>query len=491
MKCYVNGIMHSMIDDKEIYHQMATQDGKIIAFDDEVNLSQCDEVFDLNQGHLFPGFVDAHLHMMGYGEYLSMIHLSGLKTKDEVINHLLNYQHQDFMMGLGYVDLGITKHDLDLYFKDQIVLLRHNDYHSLTLNSKALAIFKIVDDTGILKEDRATQVMQMLPKHSLEELKHMLEKSVKQLYTFGITGGHTDDLYYYNGFQETYQAFEDVMSSFPFRAHLLMHHEIIHDYIRSKKKWGIQTPYLELGSVKMFYDGTMSSKTALMQKPYLGTNTYGEVVMGKENFIKTLSNVRKLGLTVAIHVIGDKGLDEVIDLLIKYPPQLGQKDRVIHAPWAMKETLIKMVNLPITYDIQPQFLSSDLPRVFSYVSVKPDYIFPWKTYLDHNLILSGSSDAPVETPNPLLGIKDAIYRRSNSDKKQYVKSEVLSHYEAIKLYTTGAHAQSVLQPRGYLQIGYLADFTVFNCNLLELDEAGFDKAYVTMTIIDDKTVYAR
>ena len=489
MKCYINGILHSMKDEKHIYHQMATDQGKIIAFDQEVNVSLCDEVIDLNHGHLYPGFVDAHLHMIGYGEYLSMIHLSGLTSKESIINELLNYKNQHFLMGLGYLDVGISKDDLDHYFKEQVVLLRHNDYHSLTLNSKALEMFNVNNETGVLKEERATHVMKLLPKHSFNELKHMLEKSVKQLYAYGITGGHTDDLFYYNGFEETYHVFEEVMEKYPFRSHLLMHHEVIHDFIRSKKNWGIQTPYLELGSVKMFYDGTMSSKTALMSKPYLDTEDKGEVVMGKEKFTKTLKNVRKLGLTVAIHVIGDLGLDEVVDLLITYPPKDGQKDRIIHAPWAMKETLHKMVNLPVTFDIQPQFLASDLPRAFHIFSEYPDLIFPWKTYLDHHLILSGSSDAPVESPNPLLGIKDAIFRRSASDQKQYVENESLSHYEAIKLYTTGSHQPSLLQPRGYLEKGYLADFTVFDANLFELKEDQFYQTKVVMTIIDDKIVY--
>lgn len=489
MKCYVNGIMHSMISEDHIYHQMATENGKIVAFDDEVVLSSCDEIIDLNKGHLYPGFVDAHLHMIGYGEYLKMIHLSGLDSKEKVINHLLKYKHQPFLMGLGYLDMGITKHDLDLYFKDTVVLLRHNDYHSLTLNSKALDMFQIIDETGILKEESATYVMQRLPKHEFDDLKEMLEKSIKKLHAFGITGGHTDDLYYYNGFNETYRVFDDVLTKYPFRAHLLMHHQVIDDFIASKKPWGIQTPYLELGAVKMFYDGTISSKTALMFSPYLENNHHGEVVMGRENFREALIKARKLSLPVAIHVIGDLGLHEVCELLIKYPPKQGLKDRIIHAPWAMEETLSIMKGLPLTYDIQPQFLSSDLPRAFSYFSKKPDHIFPWKTYLKNQLILSGSSDAPVEIPNPLLGIKDAIYRKSSSDQRSYITEESLSHYEAIKLYTTFSHAQSLVQPRGYLKIGYLADFTVFDQDLLELQETDFDKPHVTMTIVDEKTVY--
>lgn len=491
VKCYVNGFMHKMTSSHHIHHLMATDQGKIIAFDNDVNLSLCDEIIDLNQGHLYPGFVDAHLHMMGYGDYLDTIHLFGCRTKEDVISILKIYQNQPMMFAIGYLDIGLTKDDLDQYFKDQIVILRHNDFHGLTLNSQALKHFKIEDESGILKELKASYVMQNLPKPSYNRLKEMLTKSIQSLISYGLTGGHTDDLYYYNGFKETYQAFEDVVSIYPFRCHLLMHHEVIDDYLISQKTWGVQNAYLELGAVKMFYDGTMSSKTAWMFAPYLDSQSYGEVVMGKETFQHVLIKTRRLGLTAAIHVIGDRGLAEVVDLLIAYPPQSGFIDRIIHAPWADQKTIHKMKGLPLSIDIQPQFLSSDLPRAFQLFTQVPSFVFPWKTYLDNQLIISGSSDAPVETPNPLLGMKDAIYRRSHDDHEVYHHHEALSHFEAIKLYTTYAHAQSFQQPRGYLKEGYLADFTVCDQDLESLNEQDFDQPHILMTIIDDKIVYKR
>ncbi|MDY0294251.1 MAG: amidohydrolase [Acholeplasmataceae bacterium] len=489
MKCYIHGFFHSMNDHKDVYHVMATQEGKIKSFDNDVDLTLCDEIIDLKGGHLYPGFVDAHLHMMGYGEYLDMIHLSSCQTKDEVIAKLLAAKSQDMIFAIGYLDVGITKHDLDTYFLDQVVILRHNDFHALTLNSKALSHFNIQDETGILKESKASYIMQNIPKPSFSKLHTMLTKSIESLTSFGLTGGHTDDLFYYNGFKETYQAFHEVLEHHPFRSHLLIHHEVLDDFIQSDQPWGIQNNYLELGAIKMFYDGTMSSKTALMYHPYQGEKTHGEVVMGYAQFTDVLKKVRSFGLSAAIHVIGDKGLEDVVDLLTKYPPKEGLIDRIIHAPWADQKTIEKMKSLPCSLDIQPQFLSSDLPRAFHFFSVKPDYVFPWKTYLDEKIIISGSSDAPVEIPNPFLGMKDAIFRRSNQDHKTYETQEALSHFEAIKLYATYAHAQSSLQPRGYLKPGYLADFTVCDRDIETLKEEEFHDINVIMTIIDDHIVY--
>jgi hypothetical protein len=343
--------------------------------------------------------------------------------------------------------------------------------------------------TGILKEEEASSVMTRLPKVDQKALEKMLEKAIDSLYAFGVTGGHSDDLYYFNGFFDTLNVFEDVLPKKPFRTHLLMHHMTLDDFIQSKKSWGIQTPYLELGAIKMFYDGTMSSKTALMFHPYQQMTTQGEVVMGQDAFIQVLKRVRHHGLTAAIHVIGDRGLDEVCDILLAHPPQPHQKDRIIHAPWAKVDTLMKLKKLQVTLDIQPQFLSSDLPKAWSHFSQRPELIFPWKTYLKEGLILSGSSDAPVEIPNPLQGMKDAIFRRSHEDHQCYALEESLTPFEALKCYTTDANALNFISPKGLLEKGYLADFTILDQDVLTMKEHDFDRHHVVMTVINEQVVY--
>ncbi|RJX25716.1 MAG: amidohydrolase [Acholeplasma sp.] len=491
MKKWIHGNFHTMIREDEVFHTMLTDNGVILGFDDEIQHIPCDEIIDLHDHHVYPGFVDAHLHLLGYGRFITLIDLRNVYSKDRVFKALLENRHKDMLYAEGYRDLGITKQDLDAVIADKPVFLRHLDYHSLTLNSSALKIVGLSNSNGILREEEAMRVLQQLPKHTKEELKVMLKHAFKQLHAYGVTGGDSDDLYYFNGFAETFSVFDEVLKEIPFRTHLLMHHETITDYLSSGKSWNEQTPFLELGAVKMFYDGTMSSKTALMRDSYRGTDQYGEIVMGKEKFVETLKRTRTLGLTAAIHVIGDQGLDDVAHLLKSYPPKPGQKDRIIHAPWAMKSTIPLLKKLPITIDIQPQFLSSDLPRALSYFSKNPDLIFPWKTYLDEGILILGSSDAPVETPNPLFGMRDAIYRESTEDKKSYQIEEALTPFEAVKLYTTYAHHQHVNKNRGYLAKGMLADLSMTSHNLFTLKKEQWDEKLIEMTVIDERIVYKR
>jgi predicted amidohydrolase YtcJ len=157
----------------------------------------------------------------------------------------------------------------------------------------------------------------------------------------------------------------------------------------------------------------------------------------------------------------------------------------------MKSTIPLLKKLPITIDIQPQFLSSDLPRALSYFSKNPDLIFPWKTYLDEGILILGSSDAPVETPNPLLGMRDAIYRESTEDNKSYHIEEALTPFEAVKLYTTYAHHQHVNKNRGYLEKGMLADLSITSLNLFTLKKEQWNEKLIEMTVIDERIVYKR
>jgi predicted amidohydrolase YtcJ len=268
-----------------------------------------------------------------------------------------------------------------------------------------------------------------------------------------------------------------------------MHHETLNDFKKSKRTFLDQTPYLALGGVKMFYDGTISSKTALMFHPFKETDSNGLRIHGFDGFIEIVKQARKLSLPVAIHIIGDLGLLELCDILEKYPPKEGLKDRLIHTPYMNEEIISRLKKLPVTFDIQPQFLSSDMPWSLDYFSVQPKMMFPWKTMLENGLILSGSSDAPIEIPNPLLGIHALVFRKSRHNQKAYGMSESLSRFEAIKLYATSSHAQSYKNNRGLLEKGFVADFSIFKEDLLTMDESSFFKDITYMTVVDEKVVY--
>lgn len=484
MKLWTNGIIHSL--DEHKYNNILTHQGKILGLN--VDETQAfDEVIDLRGRHLYPGFTDAHLHLIGYGQYLSRVSVAHLKTKNDILDFLKTLSINDNLIVDGYQEsIQLTQHDLDLVSSIKPIILRHTDFHAVTVNTCVLKDLNLHNPLGILREDESNLVLKTYTKGSNEILETYLEQAIKTLYRLGVTGGHSDDLYYFNGYTDTLNVFKKVLHNYPFRAHLLIHHAVLDDYLNDQNK-PINHPYLELKGVKVFYDGTLFSKTALMKDGYQNQSSNG--LRTSPNFIEIVKKVRHHKLTLAIHVIGDQGLEEVIDILQKYPPQKNQKDRIIHAPWVSEYGMNRLKTIPVTLDVQPQFLTSDLPEALTILNQPSTYIFPWKTMIKNGLIVSFSSDAPVEVPNPLLGMLDAT-ERVLKNGSVFGPKEKLTRKEALKAYTTYANAQSDIK-KGKIELGYVADFTILEKDLESIPSPDFKEELVFMTVINEHIVYQK
>jgi len=487
MKLWTNGHFHSMRDQHHEYFNILTENGKIIAVNvDEAKYPSIERI-DLREHHAYPGMVDAHMHLLGYGQKLTRLDLTGLSTKQEILVRLRTATACGLFVADGYRDCQITKHDLDTIFSNQPAVLMHNDYHSVTANSRALEIADVLSDTGILIEQASKKLVSKLLTYDKETLKEYFRKALDELYAVGITGGHSDDLFYFGGHEKTFSAIKEVLDEQPFRTHLLVHNRIFEDFYNMNHS---ETKYLELGAVKLFYDGTLSSKTALVSQPYKDTQSYGQRMQPIDDFKQLIKKIRSYGLTAAVHVIGDNGLDELTDILTELPPKPNQRDRIIHASLSREETLRKLRKMPVVLDIQPLFVSSDMPYMDTWFSKTPPLVYAWKTYLEHGLSLLGSSDSPVEDPNPLLGIHSLINRQSHKDGKVYISGERLDRFTAISLYTTSHVLISKHEnEKGYLDVGYLADLTVFPDDLMQVPESKLLTMKPSMTVIDEKIVY--
>ncbi len=485
MILWQNGIFHSLINEHHHYHQMMTDQGIIIGFDDHIKHLKADQVIDLKGAHLYPGFVDSHIHLLGYGQQLSRPSLNGLTDIDSIITVI--QEHSEDIIFEGYEGHVLSKRVLDKVFGDRFIVLRHRDYHSATVNSRVLKKLQLHSEDGLLTEEDANQAMTVFGQTTEKQLKNMFKKAIYQLYAYGVTGGHSDDLSYFsNGFHGTLKAMDDVLKTMPFRAHLLMHHHILDDYLASGLTWLDQHAYLQLGAIKIFYDGTFHSKTALVSTPYQD-GSKGSRILSRDALETLMMTIRSHQLPIAIHVIGDQALSEVCDMLKKYPVPSGLHDRIIHASMWRQDILLKAKNLSLICDIQPQFVSSDIPDILKVFKTEPSLIYPWRTLNSNGLTICGGSDAPVETPHPLYGMYDAIYRETKHEC--YHNEECLSRYEALKLYTTYANIPTYKKNRGLLKKGYVADFTVLKEDVLTIPKAQFKNNTICMTVINEHIVF--
>lgn len=480
---------------------------------------------DLNGGFMYPGFVDSHLHMIGHGEKLIRLDLSEMRSKEEIFSSLYERVKKtnkgEWIIAEGFNEnlfkdkTVFHKSELDMISLEHPILLTRVCRHAMVVNSVALKLAEvdehtpnpdggvIVKDeegipTGYLVDQAQELVKAIVPNVSYEFLTNALSYSLEDLLQKGFVGAHTEDLNYYNGFAETFQTFLNLIDGVEnkFRVNCLVHHEVVDEMHEIGYQFGSVSPFVQLGAMKIFADGSIGGRSALLKEPYSDAHeTNGVAIQSLEELKQLVLKARIYDMPVAIHAIGDLALQYVLDAIESHPVKNGLRDRIIHAQIIDVELIERLKRLPVVLDIQPRFVATDFPWVVERLGierVRMSYV--WKTFLKEKLLCAGGSDAPIEPIDPLLGIHAAITRRKpEEDHEGYNHEERLTPYEAIQLFTLGsAFAIGEENSRGIIAKGYLADFTVLDRDILNFrhpDE--ILEANVLKTIVDNSVMYER
>lgn len=527
-KLWYGGTIYTMRKEGETAEAVFSDQGKIVEIGTKSYLEQkyknrMDEQINLRGGVMYPGFVDSHLHIIGHGERLLRLDLAYVQSPEELLEKLKEKDQQlpsgEWLIGEGFNENQwdqpriIHRKEIDQVCPDRPVVLTRVCRHALIANSKAMKLAGVTPETsdpqgGLIDRDqhgsptgffldRAQEMIKnAMPEVTEQYLQKAIKVAVDDLVKHGIVGGHSEDLNYYGGFDRTYGAFTSTIDgkSRKFRAHLLVHHEVIDDMEKARLGFKQGTGWVELGAMKIFADGALGGRTAWLSSPYEDEpDQFGVAIHTQEGFKHLIKKARAKGLPVAVHAIGDQAVDTIINLIEKYPVPEGKRDRIIHAQILREDLYEKMKKLNLVADIQPTFVTSDFPWVLDRIGKdRSEHAYPWKRLLDHGIICAGGSDAPIEEINPLKGIEAAVVRRSEHDGQIYGKSQQLTPFEAISLYTRGsASAIGNEEEQGMIDRGFLADFTVLDRDLFRINPEKISKTKVTMTVIDETIVYQK
>lgn len=483
------------------------------------------EYIDLKGGTMLPGFVDSHLHLISHGEKLIRLDLSQYSSKNEVLQAVRDYTEKvdvgDWIIGEGWnenlwdVPNPIVRDELDEVSPNHPVLLKRICRHAMVVNSWALKKASIEEEkeyhiegvierdmngrfTGILKENAQDLILNAVPNASNEYLKKALRTAIQDAYKNGLTGVHTEDLAYHNGFEETYEIFKEVIETegYRLRAHLLVHYEVMNDFKNAEGHFLKGNDWIEFGAIKIFTDGSLGGRTALLSHPYADEpTTNGVAIFSQQELNELVAKARELAMPVAIHAIGDLAFEMALKAVEENPLRGKGKDRLIHAQILRKELIGRARKLPLILDIQPTFVLSDFPWVINRIGEENmDFCYAWKTLLEENIPCAGGSDAPVEEISPLLGIHAAVNRTNPNNRQEivYRQEEALSIYEAVCLFTKGsAVAACHEQDRGMIKEGFISDFTILDTNIFDCIPEKILDITVDKTVIGGKIVYSR
>ncbi|PLR83715.1 amidohydrolase [Bacillus canaveralius] len=522
------GLIYTMETEGEQVEAIYTENGTVMATGTFAGLQgkYQNEISEINHLHgktMLPGFVDSHMHLIGHGETLIRLDLSRHTSKQAVFKAVEEYADRTapgkWIIGEGWNENlwenpeVISREEMDALVPDHPVLLKRVCRHALVANSLAFKAANITSATicppggvidksdsgkltGLLKDQAQDLLLSALPDVEEEYLQQALRAAIKNAWRLGLTGAHTEDLNYYGGFQKTYETFKHVIEDegLRFRAHLLVHHEVASDLYKEGGTFLGGNQWIEFGAIKIFADGALGGRTALLSHPYADEpGTSGVAIFTEQQLLDLVKNAREHEMPVAIHTIGDLAFEYALNALEKSSLQGKGRDRLIHAQILRSDLIERAKKLPLILDIQPMFTASDFPWVVERIGEEHmKYCYAWKTLLDAGIPCAGGSDAPIEPADPLLGIHAAVTRSNVDDpaKIAYKPEEALSVYEAVSLFTKGsAYAICHEHDRGRIKAGYAADFTVLSENIFEIDPQQIADIQVAMTVVDGQIVY--
>lgn len=499
---WTNGSIFTMQSEDSMVEAVLIEKGKIIQIGSkEELLPHADKIISLEGAAMYPGFVDSHIHLIGHGEKLSYLDLSSFTSIEKIMAEVC----KKVTPGQWYITEGwndnqlidgrfLNKNDLDVIQESPIVLKRICR-HVLVANSRAMEIAGITEDTpspiggrigkdedgrlnGLFFDEAQQLITSHIPPVTSEYLAKVIRLSIKDLHKKGFTGVHTEDMSYYGPYEIPLKAYREVVED-QFKVHLLRHH-LVFEQMQEE----MSNEFLEFGAMKIFVDGSLGGRTALLSEDYSDkSGTSGVAVHTEEKLGQLVQMARDHNECIAVHVIGDKATELILDKIEKYPAPKGKKDRLIHVNVLRADLIERMHKLPIVLDIQPIFVPSDFPWVKERLGEeRMEWAYAWKSLLRAGFECSGGSDSPVESADPFVAIDAAVNNRWNP-------SQSISLFQALSLYTTGsAKAIGKELQRGKIAQGFDADFTILN-EPLNVDN--IQQVFVSKTVVNGKIVYER
>lgn len=524
-----NGTIYTVNDLFEVAQAMAIKDGKIVAIGPEneiLNKYYATEVVDAEKKAIYPGFIDAHCHFVGYAKNLLEVNLIGSNSFDEVIERLQRFVvKNDLPKGAWLVGRGWnenfwqekkmpTKEKLDELFPDNPVFLSRVDGHAALVNQKTLKLTGITESTrieggrlevingkltGILIDNAKMYVQKQLPEYTKSQIEKVLIEAEKHLFKVGLTtvddaGLDRSDIELIDKLQKANELNIKVYAMISAKIELL-------DYYLDKGVY--KTPKLNVSSFKFYADGSLGSESACLLKDYhtsknkdyhTSKNNKGLILHDIEFYKKYAPMLAEKGFQMNTHAIGDSATRMMLNIYEQALKTTNDKRwRIEHAQVVHPEDLEKFGKLTIIPSVQPTHAMSDMEWAAEKLgNDRMKTAYAYKDLLNQLGMIALGTDFPVEDINPLYTFYSATVRKNieGEPEQGLMMDNALSREEALKGMTIwAAIANFEEKEKGSLEVGKSADFIITNRDIMKVDEEELLKTKVEKTFIDGKMVF--
>lgn len=495
------------------------------------------ERLDCQGRTVIPGLNDSHMHLLAFGRALGKAKIDDIKSIDEMILRCRAFiekypeKVKNGMHSSGWNQDNFTegekrmpdRHDLDKISTEIPVIMERVCGHMLSANTRAIELLgyhkeipeipggeirleKSGYPSGIFTENACYEVNALIPPPNMEERQEAIREAMKYAVSHGLTSVQSNDVGYpeckgKDAFETYTGLYERGEGLLRFRhQNLFDSPEEFEEYLTagesSKGSYG-KDSWLTLGPLKLYKDGSLGARTAMVKGGYKDCpDNCGVSCISSEEMDKYCEIAKRHGIQVVTHAIGDLAMEETMDAYEKAFIDGENKLRhsLIHCQVTNPDIIDRIVEKDILVQAQPIFMGSDMDvmrEIFDEDLVETCLAFG--TLIRRGAHLSYGTDCPVEDCNPFWNLHMAVTRTNLEGKPEggFYPGECVDVETAIDAYTIGsAYNEFMEDVKGRLKPGFYADMVVLDRDIFTCDPQEIKDILPVMTIVGGKTVYS-
>ncbi|GAB4517633.1 MAG: amidohydrolase [Parvularculaceae bacterium] len=482
------------------------------------------EEIDLGDAVIFPGFTDAHAHLLGIGMRESVLNLEGVASladmQARVAEALSDLEPGEILYGRGWIETHWpegrfpNRDDLDAVSTEHAIILVRADGHALVANSAAIARAGVDASTedpdgGQIQRgpdgapngifiDRAQGLVTRLIEAPDEAARRNAYRVGGEVYAaYGWTNIHNMSVAY-----EDIPLIEEGVDAgaIPIRVYNSVDMGDAEQVFRDGRRVS-DSGRAVTRALKLYVDGALGSRGAALLEEYSDAEGAGLIITEHDQMAPVLRRALRDGVQINTHAIGDRGNRNVLDwyaeAFAEAPP--GERAvaeprwRIEHAQILHPDDIARFAELGVIPSMQPSHAIGDL-------HFAPDRLgldrlvgaYAWRSLIDSGAIIAAGSDAPVERGDPRIEFYAAVARKDLTGfaGEGWHAEQAVTREEALKMLTLWpAYAAFQEDILGTIEPGKRADFTIFDRDLMTVPEAEILEAQVVMTVVDGEIVY--
>lgn len=516
-----NGIVYTVDEKFNKAQAFAVSNGKIVEVGSTVDILKkysAKEMIDAKGKAVFPGFIDAHAHFVGYGQSLFQVDLYGSNSWEDILDRLKKFAaehpNESWIRGRGWDQNKFpgkafpTNEKLNELFPGKPVLLYRVDGHAAIANQKALQLAGVKPNqtlvggevetkngnlTGILIDKAKHLVEAKLPATTKQDYIKWLTSAEKNCFAVGLTTITDCGLYYKEA-----EGIDSLQQEGKLNIRLyVMLSDNPENFSHYLKKGPYKTDKIFIKGFKFYADGALGSRGACLLQPYSDRqNWYGFLLSNKNHYDSMAKILANTDFQMCTHAIGDSGNREILNVYNRALKGKNDKRwRIEHAQVINQNDFNLFGSASIVPSVQPTHATSDMYWAAERLGperVKGAYAF--KQLLQQNGWIPLGTDFPVEDISPFKTFLAAVIRKDAKGfpSNGFQTENALTREETIRGMTIWAAKADFLEKEvGSIEVGKKADFIILDKDLMKVAEKDILNTKVVMTFVGGKKVYGK